>query len=235
VKTTRVLFAVSLLALFALFAAPAFAHHGKDFLLLESDELPHPHSLFFITSDAVTRAAGTTRYEGEPALLYGVSERIAAELHAHIAKAGSDNFRVEAISPSIHISFPGLSPATRWRFGLSAEYELARGEEEDTFETRLIAVRRLDTAAFGINLIGSRPQYGPATAGYAIGFRARPEDRVGWGVEAQGELVHRGSREALAGIYAELTPRLSMKIGAGSARGEDGTSAILRSSFVIHF
>jgi hypothetical protein len=226
------LFAVLLLTLFA---TPALAHHGKDFLLLESDELPHPHSLFLITSDAVTRAAGSTSYEGEPALLYGVSERIAAELHAHIAKAGSESFRVEAISPSIHISFPQRSPATKWRFGLSAEYEIARGEEEDTFETRLIAVRRLDDAAFGINLIGSRHTHGPSRAGYAIGFRTKLEDRVGWGVEAQGELVHRGSREALAGIYVELTPRISMKIGAGAARGEEGTSAIVRSSFIIHF
>ncbi len=117
--------------LLILSAIPAFAHHGKDFLLLQSADVPHPHSLFFISVDTFNRGNDGVRYEGEPALLYGVTERIAAELHAHIAKEGGDALRVEAISPSVHFQFPQPSGPTSWRFGLNAEYELSRNTEEE--------------------------------------------------------------------------------------------------------
>jgi len=40
-RSPSVVLALSLAAVFA--AAPARAHHGKDFLIVESVELPHRH------------------------------------------------------------------------------------------------------------------------------------------------------------------------------------------------
>lgn len=53
-------------SLILLLAAPMFAHHGKDFLLVESYELPHPKALYAVSAEELTfgRGAATLRDEG---------------------------------------------------------------------------------------------------------------------------------------------------------------------------
>ncbi len=201
--------------------------------MLESAELPEAHSLFFISSDALHRDSNGTAYEGEPALLFGLSRRVAAELHAHVSRNVNESLRFEGISPAIHVQFPQRDP--RWQFGVAAEYELNRGEEPDALEVRLITIRRFEERALGFNLIGSRTRDGHTAAGYALAYRPNLEARIGWGVEAEGEISHGGSHQAIVGLYTEPLPRLSVKIGAGAVHTEMRTGALVRTSIVVRF
>src|SRR5215470_2721279 len=89
-------------------AAPAAAHHGKDFLLVESAELPHPRTMFFVSSERFSNSEFTS----EPSLLFGITENFAAEVHVHFTRDG-----YEAVAPTIHVGLPSLGA---WNFAASA-------------------------------------------------------------------------------------------------------------------
>ena len=117
------------LLFFALTSA-AQAHHGKDFLLVESYYVPHPGDLYFVSSMGLARQDGSNSFEGEPSLLLGVIPRAAFELHGHIAKEGDDSFRYEATAPAIHVQLTSPEAAFPVRVGLSVEYEDRPDREE---------------------------------------------------------------------------------------------------------
>jgi len=58
-------------------ALPAAAHHGRDFLMVEAYELPHPHTVYFVSSEMFSHASDGTTFTTEPSLLFGVTERFA--------------------------------------------------------------------------------------------------------------------------------------------------------------
>ena len=62
-------------------ALPAAAHHGRDFLMVEAYELPHPHTVYFVSSEMFSHASDGTTFTTEPSLLFGVTERFAGEVH----------------------------------------------------------------------------------------------------------------------------------------------------------
>src|SRR5437762_11879656 len=113
-------------AVLLLYAVPAMAHHGKDFLVVESFELPHPHDIYFVSSELFSHRDDGTFISTEPSILFGLTHRIAGEVHVHIEKEPGDSFRYEAIAPAVHIQLtPEDSNAPR-KFALDAEYEIAR-------------------------------------------------------------------------------------------------------------
>jgi hypothetical protein len=54
-------------------ASTAEAHHGKDFLLVESYEVPHPGSLYLVTSGVLAMQDENDVFEGEPSIPWGDS------------------------------------------------------------------------------------------------------------------------------------------------------------------
>jgi hypothetical protein len=213
---------------------PAQAHHGKGFLLVESDEMPHERQLFFFSSHDLIHAFGENEIELSPALLYGLTERFAIETHAHFAKAPGDSLRYEAIAPALRVSFNSAMSDSPLRLGLSAEYEIARGDEADRFETRLIGAYRTTDINLTANLIAEKARGADEDWGwgYAVGLRPYPERRLGVGIEALGTLNGPSSHELLGGVYF-TGDRVTLKAGVGKGFGEAGADWTIRTGLVV--
>jgi len=216
-------------------AVPAAAHHGRDFLIVESWELPHPHAFYLVTSEELHRVHGETAFHTEPSLLFGIRERVAGEVHVHAEREPGQSFRYEAIAPSVHVQLTPPESNAPWRFAASAEYEFARRRAADNAALTLIAARSAGEAALIFNAGVERQQQGTAHAVYALGFRPRLDAPVTWGLEAAGRL-HRGqSQQLLFGVYLQPSERLTVKIGAGAGLGNGRPAAVVRSGIVWSF
>ena len=53
--------------------APAWAHHGKDFLIVEIVDLPHRGQVFFFSDQHLIQRDRATGFEASPGLLLGLA------------------------------------------------------------------------------------------------------------------------------------------------------------------
>ena len=226
------IFCTSLLALLAA-PRPALAHHGKTFLIAESDELPHAGQFFLFSSFVLAHHEDEDEIELSPAALFGISHRVAFEVHTHFHKHEGESLSYEAVAPALRVSL--IDSDEPFKLGLSAEYEIARGDEPDVFEGRVIAAYRTQEVNFTVNLIGEKStEDGSETEWrYAAGFRPWAERSVGLGIEAGGTLSGPSAHELLAGVYF-TGERLSLKVGVGKGFGE-GPEWTARAGIVIQF
>ncbi len=215
--------ALCALALSLACAVPAAAHHGKDFLVVEAYELPQPGTIYFVSSEMVSRSTFTS----EPSLLFGVARRFAGEVHVHISRKG-----YEAVAPAVHIQ---LTSSSAWNLAASAEYEIARHSAENTVAARLIGARSIGEGQLVINVGGDHSRADGTHAGYAIGYRPEMEARTSWGVEAQGRLERGEQHELILGIYTQPNDRFTVKAGAGLGFGNGRASAVSRTGIVWRF
>lgn len=227
---------LSITTLLILIAMPAAAHHGRDFLIVESYELPHPGAFYLVTSEEFDRVNGDTAFHTQPSLLFGIRERIAGEVHVHAERTPGASFHYEAVAPSIHIQLTPPESKSVWQFGTSAEYEIARHSDDNNIAVTLIASRPIGEAAMIINLGAEhQPAHGTTHAVYAVGFRPQLDVPIGWGVEAAGRL-HRGeSQQLILGLYTQPSRRLTFKLGAGAGFGNGRTAFVVRSGIVWSF
>jgi hypothetical protein len=227
-------FVLSSLAAAVLVATPAHAHHGKDFLVVETVGLPHRGDVYFFSSqDFVSDDAGATAVEVSPAFLIGLSRGLAFELHGHAVRE-EGRWTYEATAPALRVQLPG---AGRLRFGLGAEYEFAHANgARDAMEGRFIAGYQQGSTAFTVNLVAERAvgDEQPTEIGYAVGLRPNLGKSVGWGIEAQGGLRNREGHEVLLGLYAEPSERLTLKVGVGKGFG-GGADWTARTGIVFRF
>jgi len=223
------------LLFFALTSA-AQAHHGKDFLLVESYYVPHPGDLYFVSSMGLARQDGSNSFEGEPSLLLGVIPRAAFELHGHIAKEGDDSFRYEATAPAIHVQLTSPEAAFPVRVGLSVEYEIAssHSEEGDRLEGRLV-LEGSGKPKLAFNLIGERGEGGETTFGYAAGYRLEASERFACGAEAQGQFENSAAHELVFGVYSEPSGRCTLKGGVGAGLGPESPDSSVHAGLVWRF
>jgi hypothetical protein len=228
--------AMSLAALTLLFTAmPLFAHHGKDFLLLESPELPHPGGFYLVTSEHYFTTDGESEFEEEPAFLLGLSHRWAAELHAHIAKEEGSSFHLESVVPTIHYR---LWSNESWGVALTAEYEFARHRDEaDTVVARGVIARSIGDGMLAFNAEWDREvrRGDRSFAAFALGYRPDLEARWSWGIEARGATHHAEPNEVVIGLYGNVADWLSVKVGAGTGFGSGRPDFVLRTGFVVRF
>jgi hypothetical protein len=213
------------------FAAPAFAHHGKDFLLVESYELPHPKALYAVSAEELMFGREAA-FRDEPSLLFGLTDRVAAEVHAHLEKSPGENLNVEAIAPAIHIR---LLDSRGFHVGLSAEYEIALQGNGNAAALRLIIGRSVREGAVVGNIGLDRAEGEGTRAIYAIGYRPDMEGTTSWGIEAQGALRHGEQHEAIVAGYHQISERLTLKGGAGIAFGAGKPLALIRTGVVWRF
>ena len=243
------------MALIAAFGSgPARAHHGRDFLLSQTAALPHSGQLFVIPRQDLV-AAEDDEIELEPALLWGATDRLALEVHAHLAQSGGGGFSYESTTPAVHLL---LTPADRpWGLALSVEYELDhRGEAGDgpdeaapedhgdshhgqaggdSAEVRLAWSRRWDRRRVALNLIAAEEQVPGAKVEweYSAGLRTGLRRGLAWGLEAQGGLEHDLAREALLALYWEPGERCTFNVGAGTGFSADAPDFILRTGLIL--
>jgi hypothetical protein len=241
--------------LVSLAAGPVQAHHGRDFLLSQTAELPHPGQLFLIPrQDYVEADEGEIEFE--PTLLFGATERLALEVHGHVAKEGGGDFEYESTAPAFHLLL--TTPHASWGLALSGEYEFSHvgGEEAhaeepeehgtdesdepahegvDRAEARLVfSIRRADRLV-ALNLIASEAQTSGADVewAYSAGFRSDLREGVAWGIEAQGDLESDAAHEALVGLYFEPSQRWTVNAGVGTGIGDDAPDLTVRTAVVF--
>jgi hypothetical protein len=212
------------------------AHHGKDFLIVESYELPHPGDVYFVSSGAIARDGSDTALELEPSLLIGVCPRVALELHAHIDREPHEAISYEATAPSLHLQLTPPKSNFPVHVGLSAEYEFAaRASARNRAEARLILESALGRSRLAFNVVGEHERAGDSRLGYAAGYRYEFTEAVACGVEAQGPFTGGNGHELIAAVYAELTERITVKLGAGTELGHGKIDPVARFGVVLRF
>jgi len=220
----------------ALLPSLALAHHGQDFLLVESPAIPHPGQVYLIANADVALDGDAEEQAGfEPALLFSVSPRVAFELHAHTEKLAGDSWRYEATAPAVHLLLTDPHRHDGLKVGLSAEYEIAsHADDADNAEVRLAFEDSRDANKWAANLIASHEQGGDSDFGAALGFRRQLRDSFALGVEGQGSFRHAEGGEVLFAGYYEHAQTFAFKFGVGGVRGEDsGYTPMLRLGLVL--
>jgi hypothetical protein len=230
-------------ALVGLFtAAPAFAHHGKDFLLTSTDDMPQPgHIYSLLSSDNSFERGGTRRsIEYTPGVLFALGSRFSLEPHGHIARSEEGNdfqYGATAIEARYRIGFLGRS---EWRWGASLEFEHPRGEEHDNLEGRLLFVRNFPSYMVALNLVANQDVVDMRrTPLSVIGGILRPfgpTDNLG--LEFRMPFPLADGVEILPGIYHTFggpNGTTSLKLGIGLLTSRETTSGTIHTAFVQRF
>lgn len=214
-------------------AVPARAHHGRDFLLAQTADLPHRRQLFLIARQDWNDEGEERELELEPTVLFGLVDRLTLELHAHIARPEGESFEHESTAPALHLRL--TPPASAWGLALSAEYEVAQAEEDaDRAEAALVLSRQQRALRWAVNLRAEEEQADEAEVewGYAAGLRARVRQGVDWGLELAGGFSGDAEEEALVGLHFEPAERWTVQVGAGTGIGGEGPDWTLRTAVV---
>jgi hypothetical protein len=119
----------------ALVAVPAQAHHGKGFLLVEETETPEPRGTFLIADSSLHRIGGESFASFSPAVLVGMTGRLAGELHGHLDHEPGEGWAYEATALAARVR---VFESGAFSFGAGVEYELGHGESPDSFEARVL-------------------------------------------------------------------------------------------------
>lgn len=216
-------------------AMPAAAHHGKDFLLVEAYELPHPTTVYFVSSEMLSHSTEGSTFTTEPSLLFGLTERFAGEVHAHVERLPGESLQYEAIAPALHFQLTPPESSAVWKFATSAEYEIARHSDDNSLSARLIAARTVGEGMMVVNVGGDHSRAEGTHADYAIGFRPEIEAHTSWGIEAEGRLAHGEEQQIIFGVYTQPNERFTFKAGAGVGLGNGKAAAVLRTGIVWRF
>ena len=131
-----------------------FAHHGKDFIVTETTELPDAKSYWLILSGDFGAAeqfnSGHTVFEFTPGILYGIINSLAFEAHPHLGKDENEDFTYEATGFQLRYNLPHLH--NRIQIGLSTEYEIAsKSEHENLLDLRLIIATETENYKIVLN------------------------------------------------------------------------------------
>jgi len=210
----------------------ARAHHGVDFLVVQTAHLPQQG-----TGYAIGRvdylAEDEDEMEFEPAMLYGARDWMAFELHAHIEKPEGDSAHYESLAPAL--SFRLTPRGNKFSFGVSVEYEIASDSDAEDVAgvTGIFGYEAAGWIATA-NLQYEKPSNESGELGFAIGARRALNAGHGIGVEVFGSLENNGPSEVLFGYYGELSQRFSMNAGIGTGL-DDGPDLAVRSAFIWRF
>ena len=131
-----------------------FAHHGKDFIVTETTELPKAKSYWLILSGNFGAAeqlnSKHTEFEFTPGILYGISNSFAFEAHPHLGKEENEDFAYEATGFQLRYNLPKLR--SRFQIGLSSEYEIAsKSGHENLLDLRLIIATETENYKIVLN------------------------------------------------------------------------------------
>lgn len=223
-------------------AAPARAHHGKDFLLTATDDMPLRGHLYALLSvdDTLERPDGRRGVEITPGVLFAVSDRFSLEPHGHFARQESgDGYRYSAtaVEARYRIGYVGRS---QWRWGSSLEYEHPRGEEHDNLQGRLMLIRNFPRSLVALNLVASRDLHGGGRTPLAlIAGVLRPLSATdNLGLEIEVPFPAADGVEVLPGIYHLFggpTGRTSLKLGLGVFVARDTTAVTFHTALIQRF
>jgi hypothetical protein len=189
----------------ALTPASAFAHHGQDFLLVESPGVPHLGSVhLLVNASSALNGKNEEQASFEPALLVGIAPRVSIELHGHLEKLRGQDWNYEAIAPAVHLQLTDPSKHDEWQVGIGVEYEFAAEKNTaDSADVRLSFEKENGAAKWGANLIAHHEQGNAIDYGAAVGFREQVRKGIAIGAEAQSSFRHAAGSELLLTAYFE--------------------------------
>ena len=209
----------------------ARAHHGLDFILLQTAHLPEKGSGYVF--GRINHLDGdVSETELEPAALWGVTNRVALETHAHFTKAGGESLGYEAVAGASHFL---LSPLSReLSYGVSVEYAVGSGHNGDDFAVSGVVGYEHKRWAAAANLVYERAEASSAEWGYAAGVRRNLTPKHAIGVEMVGTFEQHGNSELLVGYYGQLSERFWLNAGIGK-RIDEGPDHAAHVSFIYRF
>jgi len=215
-----------------LYASAASAHHGVDFITVQTAHLPHKGSGYALArADHIAGVEDET--ELEPAVLFGVTDWMSTEVHAHFAKHAGDSLGYEAVAPALNFRFTPRH--SQFSAGLSVEYEFQRhADEEDVFGLTLMGAYSVADWMFGANTRLETTAGSDDEWSYAAGARREINDRIALGLEFNGSLETSDANELMLAFYGELTERFTLNAGLGGGTDE-GTDWSLRTAFIWQF
>lgn len=219
-------------------AAPARAHHGKDFLLTETDDRPLPgHVYFVLSSDTTIDPDGSRSNEITPGALLGIGDRVTLEPHFHVTRAPDHGYRYDATALEGRYDL-GFLPGSEVRLAVSAEVEKPKnGAEISDGAARIILVRTLPDALVALNVTAGKEFTSEAsyTYGLNLGVLKPLSNGDGAGVEVAARLPLRDGIEILPGLYHRLTAASTVKIGVGLFTSRAATAGTLHLQFIQRF
>jgi hypothetical protein len=220
------------LACLALSPAPAQAHHGLDFLIVQTAHLPERGTAFALTRmDYVAGPRDETAIE--PALLYGATDRITLETHGHYAKEDGESGQFEVLAAVAHFQLTPLYQP--FAAGMSLEYAAARdSSHEDATEVSGVIGYETERWLLAANFLYHKESGASSETGYAAGARYNLSLQHAFGAELRGSLESDGSSEFLLGYYGNVSDTISINLGVGTGvdGGPDWTA---RSAFIWRF
>jgi len=221
----------------AALAPAARAHHGKEYLLVQTTELPHRGGVFVLSDQAAQREQGETALSLGPALLVGLVDRVSIEVHSHMHREPGEGLSYEATAPELRISLTRPGSASPVRASVSAEYEVGHGGAHDRVAATGILGFFRGNSNVTVNIIAAREREDDARMGwsYAVGFRPRLDRRWDVGAELRGKLndsAEEPGHELLVGVYGRVSERFTIKAGVGRGLGE-APAWSFRTGFVL--
>jgi hypothetical protein len=131
-----------------------FAHHGKDFSITETTELPEPKSFWLLLSGDFGSEEQLNNehavFEFTPGILYGITKSFAIEAHPHFAKEEHEDLAYEAIGFQLRYNFSSLHDD--FDLGIATEYEIAsKSEHENLLDLRFIISGDTEKYKFALN------------------------------------------------------------------------------------
>ena len=220
------------IAFTALAPTVAQAHHGLDFLSVQTAHLPERGTGYAVVRMDLISGHSDER-ELEPAVLYGATDWLSLTLHAHYAQEENESPKYESVAPAAHFRFtPAEQP---FAAGLSVEYEFAHDRDhKDTVEIAGLFSYETATWLASANIIYDKEKNASDKWGYAAGIRYAFRQRQSLGIEILGSFESHGSSQMLLGYYGTLSETFSINVGLGTGidGGPDWTA---RTAFIWQF
>jgi hypothetical protein len=223
---------VSCAATASLLPGAVCAHHGLDFISVQTAHLPVQGAGYAIGRvDYISEEEDEMEFE--PALLYGATDWLTFELHAHFEKESGESANYESLAPALNFR---LTPREQqFSFGVSVEYEFAHDSaEEDVLGLTAMLGYEFSEWLAAVNVLFENPSGSSGEWEYAAGVRHRFNDDHAFGLELNGSLESGGSSQALIGYYGELSKRFSLNAGIGVGI-DGGPDWSVRTAFIWQF
>ncbi len=236
----RTLAVISLLQ-FAL-VVNLYAHHGKNYFVTGSFETPRAGSWHALFAADFRNRFGTQAYEIEPGVLYGITDRLDVELHAHgVSDDGA--FHAEAIAVESRFSLFGQSSGsdreikeehTRRGMALLLEFEKGLSNQPDAYEARAIFGTERGDCQLAGNLIWQQAFDEERSHGirYALGVKRTLSASLDIGVELDGAFDRLSAARFTPGMFVSAGEQLDLKVGASLRMGSLSDDPIIRLALV---
>lgn len=117
------------LALFGATTFTAFAHHGRDFLVVEDAHLPRPGAFQAMASFEWERTNGSNHFGIEPGVLLGVLPQLSVGVETSF-RDEDNGWEYTAVRPKVHLGLTPDSWKLPFKASLSAAYQFASGSPD---------------------------------------------------------------------------------------------------------